>query len=113
MTPPSGQTTALQAQITALGERMEQGFTELKQIMTGVEGRVRSLETREAGCQPVITAKVDAVAKKVEEHEADLKVLKETVAELKHANRIMTWIGGILGSTLIIWFITQVIRLIQ
>jgi predicted phage-related endonuclease len=112
MTPPNA-TSALQAQITALGERMEQGFTKLEQIMTGVEGRVRGLEQREAGCQPIVTARMDAAWKKIDEHEVDIKTLKETISELKHANRILTWIGGLLGSTLIIWFITQVIRLIQ
>lgn len=112
MPTPSGQ-SALQAQINQLGERMDRGFSELKEIMTGVEGRVRGLETREAGCQPMVTSKIDAVAKRVDEHEAELKTLKENVAELKHSNRIMSWIGGLLSSTLIVWFISQLVRLIQ
>lgn len=109
---PTSPTAALQDQINKLGERMDRGFSELKEIMTGVEGRVRGLENREAGCQPMVNSRLDAVWKRVDEHDADLKTMKETIAALKHTNTILSWLGGILGSALLLWLIGQLLGLI-
>jgi hypothetical protein len=114
MTPPlPSQQSALQAQITALGDRMEQGFNKLEQIMTGVEGRVRGLEQREAGCQPIVTARMDAAWKKIDEHEVEINQMSDAIVELKQTNRLLTWLGGIVGSALLIWIVSQLMGLIR
>lgn len=92
---------------------MDRGFNEMKELLTGVEGRVRGLEQREAGCQPIVTARMDAAWKKIDEHEADIKAMKDTLSGLKTANKIMTWIGGLLASSLIVWFVSQVTGLLK
>lgn len=117
MTPeravPASQQTALQAQITALGDRMEQGFNKLESIMTGVEGRVRGLETREAGCQPIITSRIDAAWREIEAHKMEIKKLSDAILELKQTNRILTWLGGLLGSAIVLWIVGQLLGLIK
>jgi hypothetical protein len=113
MTPAAGAQAASQSQITALGDRMEQGFNELKQIMTGVEGRVRGLENREAGCQPIVNARMDAVWKRVDEHDAEIKELRSTITELKQTNKILTWLGGLVGSAFVLWVVGFFLGLIH
>lgn len=91
---------------------MDQGFNKIESLVTGVESRVRGLEQREAGCQPMINQRLDQAMLKINEHDADLRTLKETIAELKHTNKILTWLGGILGSVLLVWLISQLLGLI-
>jgi hypothetical protein len=112
MTPPSGQ-SALQQQIVALGDRMEQGFSELKTIMTGVEGRVRGLEQREAGCQPIVQARMDAAWKRIDEHESEIKRLSDAILELRQTNKILTWLGGLMGGATILWLVGNLLGLIK
>lgn len=114
------QAGALQAQITALGERMDRGFSELKEILQGMDDRVRRLENNEAGCQPLVNSRLNEAWRQLDQHTNDIKALndafaklKDTIAELQHANKILTWIGGILGSAVIVWLITQLLGLIK
>lgn len=115
-----GQAAALQAQITAWGERMDRGFGELKEILQGIDDRVRRLENNEAGCQPLVNNRLSEAFRQLDKHTADIKTLtdtigqmKETMAELQHANKILTWIGGLLGSALILWLVSQLLGLIK
>lgn len=112
-TPARTDQSALQTQINSLGERMERGFSELKEMLQGFETRVRAVETQEAGCQPLVNARLAALESKTDAHAVDIKVMKDTIAELKQTNKILTWVGGLLGSTLIIWFISQLLGLIK
>ena len=113
MTPPNASQTALQQQITALGDRMEQGFAKLETIMTGVEGRVRGLEQREAGCQPIISSRLDAAWKTIDEHTAEIKRLSDAILELKQTNKILTWLGGLMGGATVLWLLGNLLGLIK
>lgn len=107
------QTSVLQAQITQLGETMQAGFNELKTLIQNVDQRVRAIETQEAGCQPLVNSRLAAVEAKASAHDKDIADLKTTIAELKHNNKLLTWIGGITGTALIGWLITQLLSLIK
>lgn len=111
MTPTQSQ--ALQQQITDLGARMDRGFDELKEIMVGFETRVRGLEQREAGCQPLLQSRVDAAFRLIDEHSSEIKKLNEIITELRQTNRIITWLGGLVGSAIILWIIGQMLGLIK
>lgn len=111
--PPDVTGKSLQDQIDALGERMESNFSELKVLLRNFEERVRLVETREAGCYPVIQQRMDAAWRTIDQHSADIKALNETIISLKQSNRILTWLGGLLGSTLILWLAGQLLGLIQ
>jgi hypothetical protein len=119
MTPAPSQQTALQKQIDDLGVRMDRGFEELKGLMIGYEGRLRGIETREAGCQPIINSRMDAAWKAIDVHSADIKAhtediqsMKQTIVELKRTNALLSWIGGLSGSAIIVWLIGQLLGLI-
>jgi hypothetical protein len=123
MTDASGrvqQGKTLQTQIDELGGRMDAGFRELKEMFRDFEERVRVSEQREAGCQPVVQARIDAAWRKIDEHTSDIKCLNdtikamtETISALRHTNRILTWLGGVLGGVMATWFLMQILGLIK
>jgi len=96
----SVQGSALQAQINALGERMEKEFGDVKNMIRGFDERVRSLETREAGCQPILTERIDAAWRKIGEHDKVLEEVQRAVVELAHTNAILKWLLGVVTSVL-------------
>ncbi len=104
---------ALQTQIDELGERMDEGFKELKDMFRGFEERVRTVEQREAGCQPLIQSRLDAAWRQIDTNTSSIKMLTETIVALKHTNNILTWLGGIMGSAIIIWILGQILGLIK
>jgi hypothetical protein len=118
--------TALQVQITELGARMERGFNELKEIISGFEVRVRGLETREAGCQPLVNSELKAAWRKIDEHGTEIAVLKELIktqndaiqalqlvaTELKRTQALISWVGGVVGGAALLWFVSKLMGLI-
>lgn len=107
---------SLQRQITEFSARLDQvarDVAEIKQMLHAVEERVRALENHEAGSHPLMESRIDAAWRKIEEHDRRIKVMEDIVTRLDHSNRLMAWLGGILGSTVAIWLITQIMGLIK
>lgn len=92
---------------------MDKRFDHLQEQIAGYDLRLRTMETREAGCAPLMNSRVDAAWRKIEEHVVELKALSRVVAELQHSNKILTWLGGLMGSALILWLITQLLGMIK
>lgn len=99
---------------------MDKGFAELREQIALFDIRVRAMENQHAGCQPLLTSKLDAAWRKIEEHSIEIKALSEAnqklnqmVTELQHSNKILTWVGGLLGSALILWFVTQLLGMLK
>lgn len=106
----------LQRQITEFATRLEQvarDVAEIKTMLRAVEERVRALENHEAGAHPLMESRIDAAWRKIEDHERQLESLKQIVARLDHSNRLMAWLGGILGSTVLVWLIMQILQAIK
>lgn len=102
----------LQTQINSLGQRMEKGFDEIKQIVSGFDARVRSVELKEANCNPLLNARVDAAWRKLDEQDQKMKEfgktfdeLEKTVAEFVSTNRILKWILGVLTALMIAYLV--------
>ena len=74
---PPNEYDGLQRQIDQLGKGMEKGFDEIKQIVSGFDKRVRDVEIKEANCNPILTARVDAAWRKLDEHDAGLKEINK------------------------------------
>ncbi len=107
---------SLQKQISALSSRLDQvaaDVSEIKIMLKDIETRVRKLETYEAGSHPLIESRVDAAWRKIEEHDKRLDNLSHIVAKLDQSNRLLTWLGGILGSTVLIWLVTQILQVVK
>jgi len=84
----------LQEQINTLGTRMDKGLDEIKTIVSGFDVRVRNVELKEANCNPILTAKVDAAWRKLDEHDAELKEVNKvfekfnkSISDLVHNNK--------------------------
>lgn len=93
-------------QMAALGERMDRGFDEVKSLLSVQDERIRALETAEAGCQPMVNAKIDAAMKRIDEHDLRIKTLYDLVTTqtnvltdvskgLATTNTILKWVLGI------------------
>ncbi|NPV85993.1 MAG: hypothetical protein HPY45_08305 [Anaerolineae bacterium] len=92
---------ALQAQIDHLAERLTAEFSEMKVIMHGIEDRVRKMEQTEAGCFPVVNAKLEQVFRKLEDHDTRIGILEKAVAEISMTNKILRWILSILTGVMV------------
>lgn len=104
---------SLQKQITEFSARLDQvarDVAEIKQMLQAVEERVRALENHEAGAHPIMESRIDAAWRKLEEHDKKIDNLTQIVSRLDHSNRLMAWLGGILGSTVLIWLVTQILQ---
>jgi chromosome segregation ATPase len=107
-----GELRGLQEQINSLGTRMEKGFDELKSIVSGFDKRVRDVELIQANSNPILTSRVDATWRKLDEHDGALKDLdkeiediKKTISELINTNRILKWILGVLTTLMTTYLI--------
>jgi hypothetical protein len=94
-------------------DQVAKDVAEIKQMLRAVEERVRALENHEAGSHPLMESKIDAAWRKIEEHDRRMKSMEDVVARLDHSNRLMTWLGGILGSTVLIWLVTQILQVVK
>jgi len=107
---------SLQRQISELNTRIEQvvrDLGEIKQMLRAVEERVRALENHEAGVHPLMESRIDAAWRKLEEHDKKIDNLTQIVSRLDHSNRLIAWLGGILGSTVLIWLVTQILGVVK
>ena len=99
---------ALQKQIDDLGDRMEKGFAEIKEMIKGFDVRMRNVEQNQAGCQPILTARIEAAFQKLAQLDIKINELDQTlisqrakITELQHTNNILKWLLGI-ATTLVI-----------
>lgn len=105
--------SSLQKQISDFTAQLRQDFMEIKTTLASIEERVRKLENNEAGCHPLMESRLDAAWRKLDEHDKRMLILSEAVSQLQHTNKLLTWIGGLLGSTVLIWLLTQILGVIR
>ncbi len=91
---------------------MSSGIQDIKQMFKTIEERVRRLEASEAGTRPLFESKIDAAWRKLDEHEGKIQILEKGILSLQQSNKILSWVGGILGGAVILWIITQLLTLI-
>ncbi len=106
---------ALQRQFDALTARFGQfavDIQEIKQMLRVIEERVRQLENTEAGIHPLMESRIDAAWRKLEEHTHVIDGMRQSIVRLEQANRLLSWLGGILGSAVLIWLVTQILAIL-
>jgi len=98
---------------------MDHGFDELKELLRNSEERMRALETKEAGCQPLVNGRIDAAWREIDAHRVSIKDIsgkvesqERAIEVLQQSNNLMKWIAGIAGSALIGWLILQILNLV-
>ena len=95
----------VQRQLDDLALRIEKKLDQINETITALDERMRELEKQEAASIPLLNTRVDAVWRKVDEHENNIKDLSKVVNELANTNRILKWILGlftvVLGAVLV------------
>jgi chromosome segregation ATPase len=111
--------TALQKLISDLSAQMREGIGEIKVTLKSIDERVRALENNEAGAHPLIDSRIDAAWRKLDEHDKRITTLTDTVIEMKqtdaqlqHTNKLLAWLGGLLGSAVVLWLVGQILSLV-
>lgn len=99
-------------QIALLGQRMDQGLAEIKTMLKGFEERLRALENREAGCQPIVQSRMDAAWRRLDHHDAELNKVVELhgvltrdqiqlTGQIKNLQNVLRWVLGIFTGILL------------
>jgi DNA repair exonuclease SbcCD ATPase subunit len=111
--------TALQKLISDLSAQMREGIGEIKVTLKSIDERVRALENNEAGAHPLIDSRIDAAWRKLDEHDKRITTLTDTVIEMKqtdaqlqHTKKLLAWLGGLLGSAVVLWLVGQILSLV-
>lgn len=99
----------LQNQLRALGDRMEKSLDRIDKVMSGIEERVRVIETREASFHPLLSGNIDAAWRVINEHDKEIKVINKTLDALGQTNNILKWLLGIITVVLTTLLIKLVI----
>ena len=96
---------SVQTQIDSIGERMDKGFEEIKSLLGRYEERLRGIETREAGCAPIVNSRLDAAWRRLDEHSLQIKSLADDVREISNSALLLTtvskWVLGIVTALVI------------
>ncbi len=106
MPPTRGITEAAsQAQMDTLREEMKSGFAKMEELITRYEERLRGLEQREAGCQPLMVSRLDAAWKKIDSHDARMSALSDDLQKMAETARFLEtvakWLLGIVTAMII------------
>jgi hypothetical protein len=92
-------------QIDQLSEYMRQGFGEIKSMLTALDERVRAIEHAEAGCYPVMTAKIDAAWREIDKLKTTVDSRGDRISALEHNQRltskVLIWLSGGLGTLIL------------
>lgn len=108
-------TTSTAQLINNVSDKLER----IEATLADMSSRIHGLEIREAGCNPMMGAKVDSAHRRIDALETQIRsdsatvtTLRSDITELKHTARILSWLGGLLASTLIIWILGNVLELL-
>ena len=87
-----------QQQLDGLGARFDKGFDEIKDLMRSFDERIRAIELREAGCSPLLVARMTAVENQILAHKDEIAELREMVqAQVGAAEKISSAMKAISG----------------
>ncbi len=135
MTPPAAPN--LGSQIAVLTERIEtQGLTlnRLEITLSNIEKRLRDSEEARSTfnstyerTHAILEAKAENAHKRIDEHvqadlpkwakvdelEKEMKQLHDAILAIEHTNKLLGWFTGVLGATVIVWFINSILGLIK
>jgi len=124
MTPPPGSATnaviieridLVLTRISTLERHLDDLERERSRFASDYERRHAMLDAKADSTNQRLTAHEDADKPRwllVDKLTAEVDLLKQQVTELRHANRILSWIASILGSALILWLVGQLLGLI-
>ncbi len=88
-----------QIQIEQVYDRMDKGFSDLKEMLTRYDERLRLMENREAAFNPVLKSRVDAAWNRLDAHSEEIKTMSESVSLMSRSmgmlESVAKWLLGI------------------
>lgn len=98
---------------------VEKDLAEISGALKDINTRLHNIELREASCSPMLGSRLDAIRFRIDAQERAIQSLtaasesqKVINSELRQANKILTWLGGLLSSAVILWILTNVLELL-
>ncbi|MBV5322605.1 MAG: hypothetical protein JZU60_02070 [Ilumatobacteraceae bacterium] len=86
-------------------ERIELGFAKLDAAIKVLDDRQRAAENREAGNTPIMSSRLDAAWRKIDDHETSIRDLRQEVSKLMQSViqllSILRWMLGIFTSLIV------------
>ena len=107
--------TAIQSQLVELSvrlTRMEKDLQEIKSTLSSSGEKVSSLEKSEAGRYPLIERRLEALEKRTDEHDIEIKELVKISQSLANSIKVLNWVTGIVGAGVVSWIVMQILSLI-
>lgn len=94
-------------------EKMAADIEEIKETLRAFDDRLRALERKEDAIHPVLEKQLLQVCKYIDDHEIKFNELSKAVLRLEQSHRLLAWISGIVGSTVVIWIIQQLLQMMK
>ena len=107
--------TAIQSQLVELSvrfARMERDLQEIKGTLSASDKKIGDMEKSEAGRNPLIERRLEALEKRTDEHDIEIKELVKISQSLANSIKVLNWVTGIVGAGVVSWIVTQILSLI-
>lgn len=105
----------LQAQISQMGDRMEAGFCDIKNAVAKTAQDLNQFMLQEAAARPAIVKDIEALktdqvrtANDQDAQDKRIDAVEDAIKELKHTNKILSWILGIFTAVLVSFLVALV-----
>ena len=107
--------SAIQSQLVELSvrfARMERDLQEIKGTLSASDKKIGDMEKSEAGRNPLIERRLEALEKRTDEHDIEIKELVKISQSLANSIKVLNWVTGIVGAGVLSWLVTQILSLI-
>ncbi len=107
--------TAIQSQLVELSvrlTRMEKDLQEIKNTLLESDKKIGDMEKNEAGRSPLIERRLEALEKRTDEHDIEIKELVKISQSLANSIKVLNWVTGIVGAGVVSWIVMQILSLI-
>jgi hypothetical protein len=93
-------------------KHMESTLGEIKDSLADIQKRMQGLELREAGCSPLMTSKIEAAFRKLDDHEIRLKAIELSLPDLKNTARLTAWVASLAASAIILYILNSIFKIL-
>ena len=103
------------SKLNAIEKRLELSEREGNEFRMDYERRHAPLEASTAEAHRRIERHEEADRPKwqaVDTLKKEFEGINKIITELQHSNRILAWLGGVTGSVVVIWLLTQILEVI-
>ena len=107
--------SAIQSQLVELSvrfARMERDLQEIKDTLSASDKKIGDMEKNEAGRNPLIERRLEALEKRTDEHDIEIKELVKISQSLANSIKVLNWVTGIVGAGVVSWIVMQILSLI-